>query len=82
MRRFTVYRRHINTALHLEGIHKNAPDKPQFEGVQFSDSTVAVRWLTNNGSTAIWSSMEDLIKIHGHPEYGTEIIWHDEKHNE
>ena len=36
------------------------------EGVQFSDGTCAMRWLTATSSTAIYASIEDLEKIHGH----------------
>jgi hypothetical protein len=25
----------------------------------------------------VWANLEDMLAIHGHPEYGTEIEWHD-----
>jgi hypothetical protein len=55
----------------------NAADEVQFEGVVFSDGTVAVRWLTEFSSTSLWASLEDLERVHGHPEYETEWVWLD-----
>jgi len=53
----------------------NAPDEPQYEGIVFSDGTVAVRWLTKFRSHSIWSDWDSFYEIHGHPEYGTRIDW-------
>lgn len=36
------------------------------QGVQFSDGTCAMRWLTETASTAVYDSIADLEKIHGH----------------
>jgi hypothetical protein len=52
-------------------------DKPQLEGIVFSDGTVAIRWCTATSSTSIWSTLEDFKKIHGHEEYGTIWEWLD-----
>ena len=77
MRRFKVYR--PNPPEHYrEGGFANAPDEVQFEGVEFSDGTVAVRWMTERRSTSLWASLEDLMAVHGHPEYGTLVNWLDE----
>ena len=76
MRCFTMYRRDVPDATHDEN-QKNASDRPQFEGVVFTDGTVAIRWMTAKCSTAIWPSMDDMLAIHGHPEYGSELFWHD-----
>ena len=57
----------------------NPPDEPQFEGVVFTDGTVAVRWRTAIASISVWDSMESLLAIHGHPEYDSELIWLDEE---
>lgn len=76
MRRFTMYRRNVPDATH-NGDQKNAPDEPQFEGVVFSDGTCAIRWLTAKRSTSVWSCLDDMLAIHGHPEYGSELVWHD-----
>ncbi len=76
MKLFTMYRRNVPTATHNE-LQRNAPDQPQFQGVVFDDGTTVVHWLTAKRSTSIWNSMEDLLAIHGHPEYGSELVWHD-----
>lgn len=78
MKRFMCYRRGDLSATHNAG-QVNAPDEVQFEGVVFSDGTVAVRWLTQFRSTSVWASLDDLMGVHGHPEprYGTEIVWID-----
>jgi hypothetical protein len=55
----------------------NPADEPQFEGVVFSDGSVAIRWLTEFRSHSIWPDYESFYKIHGHPEYGTIIRWLD-----
>lgn len=54
---------------------KNPPNKPQFQGVVFNDGTVVIRWMTARPSTAIFASMADLFAVHGHPEYGSIIVW-------
>lgn len=36
------------------------------EGVQFTDGTCALRWLTDIASTGFYSSIENLEFIHGH----------------
>ena len=76
MRRFRCYRpgppaEYLATGAALP------PDQPQFEGVEFSDGTVVLRWFTMSGSTAVWPCLDDVMKIHGHPEYGTVIEWLD-----
>lgn len=77
MKRFKFYRPNPPKEYYEQGA-ANAPDEVQFEGVVFSDGTVCVRWLTEFRSHSIWSSFDDLDKIHGHPEYGIEIEWLDE----
>ena len=76
LRRFTMYRRAVPTETHDEN-QRNASNEPQFEGVIFSDGRVAVRWLTLKRSTSCWDSFDDMMAIHGHPEYVSEIVWHD-----
>lgn len=76
LRTFTVYRRNVPAETH-DANQTNAPDEPQFEGVLFSDGYVAVRWLTAARSVSVWTSLSDLMKIHGHPEYGSVWVWHD-----
>lgn len=55
----------------------NGPGEPQFEGVVFTDGTVAIRWLTTYRSVSVWTRLEDMMEVHGHPEYGSELVWHD-----
>jgi len=76
VRTFTVYRRGTMPGTHGPQ-HANAPDEPQFEGVVFSGGKVAVHWLTACPSVSVWDSLDDMLAIHGHPEYGSEIVWHD-----
>ena len=74
MKTFTVYRKVIPD--HHNEDQANPPEKPQFEGVVFSDGTVAIRWLTARPSVSFWANLKDLMAVHGHPEYGTEVVWH------
>ena len=74
MRTFTMYRRTVPTETHDEN-QRNAPDEPQFQGVEFDDGTVVLRWQTAKRSTSVWDSMDDMLAIHGHPEYGSELVW-------
>ena len=74
MKTFTMYRRKVPWETH-NAFQANPVDEPQFEGVVFTDGTCAIRWLTEKGSTAVWASFEDMMVIHGHPEYGSELVW-------
>lgn len=74
MKTFTMFRHAVPDATHNAN-QKNAPDEPQFEGIVFSDGRVAVRWLTAKRSVSVWDCMDDLLAIHGHPEYGSVIVW-------
>jgi hypothetical protein len=76
--RFTAYRRAISGRETHTALQKNADDAPQFEGVIWSDGAVTLRWLTACRSTSVWDNVSDMLNVHGHPEYGTEIQWHDE----
>ena len=76
IRRFAVYREH--TTEHHTEMHQNAPDEIQFEGVVFSDGTTVLRWCTPLRSTSVWASFEDAMGVHGHPEYGTSVVFFDE----
>lgn len=77
MKRFRCYRLNPPSGYVKEGFAR-PPEEIQFEGVVFSDETVCLRWMTANGSFACWPSLDDVMKIHGHPEYGTVIEWLDE----
>lgn len=80
MKTFTMYRKGDLSGTHDEN-QANPPDEPQFEGVVFSDGTVAIRWLTKVRSTSIWDSLETAMAIHGHPEYESELVWHDNQND-
>lgn len=77
VQRFTAYRTNISARDTHNALQKNADDEPQFEGVIWTDGTVTLRWLTACRSTSVWGSIADCLNIHGHPEYGTVIVWHD-----
>jgi hypothetical protein len=80
MKTFTAYRTVDISTTHDQN-QVNPPEQPQFEGVVFSDGSVAVRWCTAKRSTSVWSCLDDLLAIHGHPEYGTRIVWHEDAQN-
>lgn len=77
MKRFIAYRR----ALSERGTHSEAQRNPdsevQFEGVIWTDGSCTLRWRTAINSTSVFKSFEEMIQIHGHPEYGTEIHFRD-----
>lgn len=80
MRRFEVYRRGDLSATHNNGLQGPA-EIPQYEGVQFTDGTVVVRWRTAFRSTSFWNSFDELMSVHGHlndARYQTEVVWIDE----
>ncbi len=77
IQRFTAYRRDIEARVTHTEKQRNSNNEPQFEGVIWSDGTVTLRWMTACRSTSVWQSMEDCLAVHGHPEYGTHIVWHD-----
>jgi hypothetical protein len=66
MRRFQVYR-------------PKPPEGVQYEGIVFTDGTVAIRWRTEHKSHSLWESFDELMAVHGHPEYGTRVEWLDYK---
>lgn len=69
MRRFYLQR--TEDASGVSGTGKVA------EGVEFSDGVCVLRWLTAGGSTAVYNTAEDLIRIHGH-EGRTRLMFVDE----
>lgn len=76
MKRFVMYRPQVPST-HTEH-QKKAANEPQFEGVLFDDGKVVVHWLTTGHSISVWNSFDDLLNIHGHPEYGSKLVWLDE----
>ena len=75
-RYFRMYRLGDLSATH-DANQANPPDGAQFEGIEFTDGRVAVRWLTEKRSVSVWDSFDDLMAIHGHPEYGSQLQWMD-----
>ncbi len=71
MRSFKVERKFDTTGVSGTGIVA--------EGVEFSDSTCVIRWITkqNKNSTNIYASFDDFYDIHvkSHPENMTNIVW-------
>lgn len=73
VRTFKLYR----PQKEADGVTYLPPEVSPLEGCVFSDGTLAVRWLTLNGSTAVWPSLVDFLVIHGHADYGSYIVWDD-----
>lgn len=69
MRRFQLHRDEDETGVSGTGIVA--------EGVQFTDGHVALRWLTDHTSTAIYGDLLDVSVIHGHGGK-TRIVFLDE----
>ena len=44
------------------------------QGVEFDDGTCSMRWLTETASTGFYSSIADLVFIHGH-NGATKVEW-------
>lgn len=57
----------------------NPPERPQYQGAVLQDGSVAVRWHTDYRSTSVWACFGDFYRVHGHPEYGTVIVWDGEE---
>ena len=70
MRRFCLERREDASGISGTGIVT--------EGIQFSDGTCAMRWMTDTSSTTFYASIEDVKTIHGH-EGKTVVVWVDEQ---
>lgn len=75
-RTFTGYRPNPPAEYEEKGI-TNAGRTADYEGVVFSDGTVVLRWLTEYRSHSVWADWASMYRVHGHPEYGTVIEFHD-----
>jgi hypothetical protein len=75
--RFVGYRPGLVVGETHDANQMNPPDAAQYVGVIWPDGTCTLRWLTAKRSTAGWDSFADAMDIHGHPEYGTRIVWLD-----
>jgi len=69
MRRFHLHRVSDETGTSGTGIVA--------EGCVFTDSHVAIRWMSTTPSWNIYVSMDDMIKVSGHSGK-TKVIWKDE----
>lgn len=76
MRRFEGFRPQPPAAYQEKGI-TNSGESKDYEGVVFTDGTLVLCWCTAYRSHSVWSSFEDFYQVHGHPEYGTRIVWLD-----
>lgn len=73
---FAGYRSNPPTEYTEKGI-TNGGMVPDYQGVIFSDGTVVVRWLTAFRSHSVWQDWNTFYQVHGHPEYGTRIVFND-----
>lgn len=55
----------------------NAGNAPDYQGVIFDDGTVVIRWFTLYRSHSVWADWNSFYQVHGHPEYGTVIVFDD-----
>lgn len=76
MRTFTGFRPNPPSEYIEKGI-TNSGETADYEGVIFTDGTVVLRWLTQFRSHSVWGDYKSFYKVHGHPEYGTRIEFHD-----
>ena len=76
MRTFKGYRPQPPEEYQGKGI-TNSGETPDYEGVIFSDDTVVLRCQTAYRSHSVWLSYADFYQVHGHPEYGTRIVFDD-----
>lgn len=77
MRMFAGYRPNPPDEYEDKGI-TNSGDEPDYVGAIWPDGTVSVRWLTEYQSWSNWASWEEFEHVHGHPEYGTRIVYSDD----
>ena len=76
IRTFTGHRPQPPAEYQDKGI-TNSGTAPDYYGVIFPDGTVVIRWATAYQSHSIWASYADFYQVHGHPEYGTTIVFDD-----
>lgn len=77
IKRFVGYRPNITPDTHSDDM-MNSPDEIQFEGVVLSTGKTFIQWRTNVESTSLFDTYEQFLLIHGHPEYGSKIVFLDE----
>ncbi|MFD3407015.1 hypothetical protein ACFWUU_40405 [Kribbella sp. NPDC058693] len=67
-RRFLLHR-HVD----VSGVSGTGPVA---EGVEFSDGTATVRWLSDTPCTAVWPNLAAVLAVHGH-DGKTVVLWLD-----
>lgn len=80
--RFLAYRLDMDSRDTHNADQKNSENEPQFEGVIFSDGTCVLRWLTPLRSHSVWQTFQEAMGVHGHPEYGTEILFYENAYHQ
>lgn len=70
MRRFHLSRREDTSGVSGSGLVA--------EGVEFSDQTTVLRWLSSTPSTVIYARLDDMMKVHGH-DGRTVVLWRDKE---
>jgi hypothetical protein len=65
--------------LRLEDVHGVSGTGVVAEGVQFTNGTVVMTWLSHLTSVAMYHSIDVLERIHGHDER-TVVVWDDAPH--
>jgi hypothetical protein len=80
VRTFTGYRPSPPEEYVDKGI-TNSGKTADYQGVIFDDGTVVIRWMTAYRSHSVWNNYSDFLQVHGHPEYGTEIIFNEVTEN-
>jgi len=60
---------------HLDNGRALPADQAQLEGAIFSDDVTIIRWMTGEKSLAIFPTFDSFLDIHGHAEYGTQIVF-------
>lgn len=69
MRRFQLHRTVDETGISGTGLVA--------EGAEFGDGRCVIRWTVDVNSTAVYDSLDDVVKIHGHGGK-TQVVWFDQ----
>jgi hypothetical protein len=80
MRRFNGYRPYPTQEFIDNGWTNtltSASKDPDYQGIEFDDGVVSVRWITQYRSTSHWDNMDTFMMVYGHPDSETYIEWLD-----
>lgn len=78
MRTFEGYRP-IPPQEYVEKGLTNSGTKPDYIGVIMPDGQIIIQWQTSYSSITIYPSWDAFWNITGHPNYGTKIVFLDNK---